>query len=311
MTLSLFAGSANLPLAQTVATHLNAGLGLCEIERFPDGELHITLQESVRGHDVYLLQPTGPPAEAHLLELLLLADASRRAGAARVTAVMPYFGYARQDRRAAGREAVGARVMADVIQAAGIERVVVLDLHTAALEGFFSIPLAHLTAVPLLTEAAARDVTPDSVVVAPDLGAAKLAEQYATHLQLPVAIVHKTRISGATVRASRLTGDVRGRNAIIVDDMISTGGTIEAAANALLEAGCRPDLVVASHGLFVGPAIERLKRVSIRRIRVTDSVPGSTDVPIPIERLPLASLLADAIQRLHTQQSLGELLAHG
>ena len=265
----------------------------------------------MRGRDVYLLQPTSPPVDEHLLELLFLADACRRAGAARSTAVIPYLGYARQDRRARGREPVGARVVADMLGAAGISRVVAVELHSPALEGFFALPLEHLSAVPVLAEAARPWMTGNGVVVAPDLGAAKLADRYARILDLPVAIVHKTRLSGDEVSVHRITGEVRDRAPLIVDDMISTGGTIEVAIKALREAGCAPDItVVASHGLFVGPARQRLSTVAAQRYIVTDSVPGAVGTTLPVQVVSVSGLLAEAIRRLHDDRSLGELIAH-
>ncbi|TAK66132.1 MAG: ribose-phosphate pyrophosphokinase, partial [Dehalococcoidia bacterium] len=265
------------------------------------------------GADVYVVQPTSPPADRHLFELLLIADAARRAGAARVSAVVPYLGYARQDRRAAGREPVAARVVADVIGAGSIDRLVVVDVHTPAIEGFFSMPVESLTAVPRLAEAVQEHVDADSVLVAPDLGAGKLAERYgrALHPPLPVAIVHKTRVSGSDVRVTRVTGDVRHRAPIIVDDMITTGATIEAAIDALLAEGSVPRItVVASHGLLVGNALARLRPLPIRRIIVTDSVPVPDAVALAIQRVSVAPLLADAIRRLHANESLDALILH-
>jgi ribose-phosphate pyrophosphokinase len=213
---------------------------------------------------VYVIQATSPPVDTHLLELLFLADACRRAGAAQITAMVPYFGYARQDRRARGREAVGARLVAELLGSSGLHRLVAVDLHTVALEGVFPIPLEHLSAVPLLVEAVRPWVTDNTVIVTPDLGAVKLAERYATALQRPLAIVHKTRLSGADVRVERIVGEVHGRVPIIVDDMISTGGTIAAASQALLAAGCAPPvMVVTTHGLLVGPAVERLRSIPL------------------------------------------------
>ncbi len=312
MEQTLFSGSANPHLAETLAAELGTGLGALDIHRFPDGELHVEIQESVRGHDVYLLQPTNSPTERHLLELLLLADASHRAGAARLTAVIPYFGYARQDRRASGREAVGARLVANLLESGGLlERVVAIDVHTAAIEGFFGIPLEHLSAVSMLKEFVGVHASPDSVVVAPDLGAAKLAERYAKPLELPVVMVHKSRISGSEVSVRGITGDVRGRKPIIVDDIISTGGTIEAAINILLEKGCKPQItVVASHGLFVGPAVERLSAAPVQRFVVTDSVRRPEELPLPLEVVSLAPLLAEAVDRLHNDRSLDDLIVH-
>jgi ribose-phosphate pyrophosphokinase len=309
LNLSIFSGPANRPLAETVAARFGVPLARCLVERFPDGEARVVVQESVRGHDVYVIQPTGPPVDTSLLELLLLADACRRAGGERVTAVVPYFGYARQDRRASGREPVGARLIADLIGASGIDRVVAVDLHTAALEGFFPVPLEHLSAVPLLAETARPWVPENAVIVAPDLGAVKLAERYASLLHRPVAVVHKIRISGEEVSVRGIVGEVRGRAPVIVDDMISTGGTIDAAIKALLAAGCAPEITVAaSHALLVGPAIRRLHALPVRRFVATDSVavpPG-----LPLETAGLGPLLADAIERLNGNRSLGELIAH-
>ncbi len=311
MNLTVFSGPANLPLAESVAAKLGVRLGHCVVHRFPDGELHVEIQESVRGHDVYLIQPTSPPAEARLLELLLLADSCRRAGASHLTAVVPYFGYARQDRRASGREPVAARLIADLIAAGGLGRVVAVDLHTAALEGFFSIPLEHLSAVPLLAESVRPFVPDNAVIVAPDLGAVKLAERYARLLHQPIAIVHKIRITGEKVSVQGIVGDVQGRAPLIVDDMISTGGTIEAAVKALLQARCAPEItVVASHALLVGPAIERLRDPTVRRLIMTDSVAVLPEMPLPLQIAGLGPLLADAIERLHNNQSLSNLVAH-
>ena len=277
MTPMIFAGSANVPLTEAVAARLDIRPGSREVEVFPDGELQVELQESVRGEDIYFVQPTSPPGEKHLLELLLLADAAHRAGAARLTAVIPYFGYARQDRRASGREAVGARLVADLLESGELlQRVVTVDVHTEAIEGFFSIPLEHLSAVPMLVESVRPHAGADSVVVAPDMGAAELAERYAEPLGLPVAVVHKARISGSEVSVGSVTGEVQGRKPIIVDDMISTGGTQKAAIDALVEAGCEPEItVVASHGLFAGPAEDELLDAPVERYIVTDSVPPS------------------------------------
>jgi ribose-phosphate pyrophosphokinase len=309
VTLTLLSGSAHPALATRVAAHLGQPLGERDIEAFPDGELHITVKDSLRGHDVYLLQPTGPPVERHLLELLLLADACRRAGAARVTAVIPYFGYARQDRRASGREPVGARLMADLLAAVRIARVVALDLHAVSLEGFFAMPLEHLTAVPALVNALHGDRTANSVVVAPDAGAARLAERYARALHLPVAMVQKVRRSGTEVTARGVTGDVQGRAPIIVDDMISTGATIAAAVAAVVAAGSQPDVtVVATHGLFVGTAIERLGALALRRLIVTDSLPMTA--PPRSHVASISDLLAEAIRRLYHDRSLADLLVH-
>ena len=310
--LTVFSGSAQIPLARAIAGTLGVELGKREIERFPDGESRVQILESVRGHDVYVVQPTGPPVEANLVELLLLVDACRRAGAERLTAVIPYFGYARQDRRASGREPIAARLIADLIHAAGVDHVVAVDLHSPALEGFFSGPLEHLTAVPVLAEPLRRlALGGNCVVVAPDLGAARLADRYARLLSLPVAIVHKTRISGREVTTHGVTGNVEGRQPLIVDDMISTGGTIEAAGRALAAAGALPvTAIAATHGLFCGDAAERLAAVGARRVIVTDSVAQPSDPRFPIEVVSVAPMLARAIQNLHENRSLADVVAH-
>jgi ribose-phosphate pyrophosphokinase len=243
------------------------------------------------------------------MELVFLADACRRAGAARLTAVIPYFGYARQDRRATGREAVGAAIVAALIEAARFARVIAVDLHAPEIEGFFRIPVEHLSATRLLAEA----IRPsgDSVIVAPDLGAVKLAERYQSHLRLPVVVIHKTRVSGSDVVLRTIIGDVKERAPIIVDDMITTGGTVEAAVKGLLEAGCRPDVsVVATHALFVGPAVARLQALPIRQLIGSDTVQSVTDLPAHFQVVNVAPLIADAIGKLHRDESLDPLLTH-
>jgi len=303
MELTLMAGRSNPALAKATAGELGKPLAGTKLHSFPDGELHVEIEESLRGRDVYLLQSTSPLVETHLLELVLLTDACRRAGAARLTAVLPYFGYARQDRRASGREAVGARVVADLLEAARLDRVVAVDLHSGALEGFFSTPLEHLSAVPTLVDAARPVVGAHAVVVAPDLGATKLAERYA--------------MSGEEVHVRRITGEVFDRSPIVVDDMISTGGTIAAAVTALREAHCRTEIsVVATHGLFVGSAVERLSQLGLRALIVSDSVARARILQEEPETMPelrivsLGPLLADAIWSLHRGQSLNSLIVH-
>ena len=309
MTLTVIDGSANVPLATSIANEL--GVKRCErvLQRFPDSELHVDIEDSVRGHDVYIIQPTGLPVDEHVMELLFLADACRRAGAARLTAVMPYFGYARQDRRASGREAVGASVVAGLIEAGGFVRVVAIDLHAPEIEGFFHIPLEHLSATGLLAEAVRT--TRDSVIVAPDLGAVKLAERYQAFLHLPVVVIHKARVSGSEVSLRSIIGDIKDRAPLIVDDMITTGATIEAAIKGLLEAGCKPDVsVVATHALFVGPAVARLQALPIRQLIGTNSVELTAELPAPFQVVNLAPMIAETIARLHRNQSIENLLAH-
>ena len=305
MGLRVVAGPASGRLADAIAARLGGAPAPSVVERFPDGEVRPAVDE-VCGDDVYVVQATGPPVNEHLVELLLLVDATRRAHAGRVTAVIPYAGYARQDRRTRPGQAVAARVVADAVAAAGADRVILVDPHTTALEAMFPIPVETLTAVPVLAEALAALAADDAVVVAPDLGGVKLAEDYARILDRPVAVVRKTRISGTAVHATELVGDVAGRPALIVDDMISTGATIEAAARLLLDHHALPDMVVAAtHGLLVGDAAGRLGRLPLRVVLVTDSISPPVGAPPPAAERPprqvcsLAPLLADAIARLH------------
>jgi ribose-phosphate pyrophosphokinase len=307
--LKILSGSANLQLTDGIAKSLGVRCSLVLRERFPDSELHVEIQESVRGTDVYIVQPTCPPVDEHLLELLLMGDACRRAGASHLTAVIPYFGYARQDRRSRGREPLSVRLIADLTSASGFQRVVAVDLHSHAVESAFAIPVEHISAVSLLAEAARSSIRGNAVIVSPDLGAVKMAERYARLLDLPVAIIHKSRISGEEVSVQRIVGDVGNKEVLVIDDMISTGGTIEKAIKALLEAGCSPSgvKVLATHGLLVGLAGQRLGPLPIERIFVSDSVPAPESFPAPLQVVSLASLLAKAIQRLHRQESLDDL----
>ena len=311
-TLTLVHGSANGALAASIASELGIALGRCVIHRFPDGEMQVEVLDNPRARDIYVVQGTHPPVGENLLELLLIVDAYRRAGAWRITAIIPYFGYARQDRRRHGRESLGARLVTELLGAAAVDRVVAVDLHTPAIEGCFMHPLEHLTAVPLLADRARSLVGDSAVVVSPDLGAVKLAERYAERLGLPMAVVHKLRTSGADVKAQGVVGAVEGRAPIIVDDMVTTAGTVEATVLALIERGAREEItVVATHGLLVGPARARLEALPIRRIIVTDSIPGpERPLSIPIERVSLAPLLAETVRRLHGERPLSDLLAN-
>ena len=310
--LAVFSGSAHVALGEAIADELGVIPGCRTIERYPGGERRVELHESVRGADVYLVQPTCPPVETNLVELLLLADSCRRAGATHITAVIPYFGYSRQDRRGGLRVPVGGRLVADLIAASGVQQVVAVDLHAPAMEGYFAMPVEHLAAFPALFVGLRDTVATNGVVVAPDLGAAKLADRYAADLHLPVAVVHKTRTSGADVLVTGITGDVRGKVPLIVDDMITTGATIAAAVEALLAAGAEARVtVMATHGVFEPEAFDRLRQLPLERIIITDSVPLPADSGLPIEVVHLGRLLAEAIRLMHGQESVSELRARG
>lgn len=295
----IISGSSHPVLAAELATELKLSLGACSCRRFPDGELDIELHEDVRGADVFIVQSLHAPAGENLLELALLSDASQRAGARSVTAVIPYLGYARHDRRVTGREPLGARVVAELLAAGRVDRVVCLDLHSRAVEGCFPKPVEHADAVPALIEHVKKHLLSPAVVLSPDLGAVKRAEAFARPLGLPVAVVHKQRLSGSDVQAQAVVGDVAGRHVVIVDDMISTGGTLVAAVQTAIAHGAKsPVTVVASHGLFVGPAFERLAAQPLARVIVTDSVPLVAGANFPLERVRSAPALAQVIARL-------------
>ncbi|MEV2225926.1 ribose-phosphate pyrophosphokinase [Nocardia vinacea] len=305
--LRIVSGSANPELAAAVADRLDVGSPDCLLKRFPDGEI-CPVVDHVCGSDVYVVQPTAPPVNDHLVELLLILDACRRGRAERVTAVVPYFGYARQDRRTPSGQALGLRVVVEAIAQAGADRLVVVDPHTEALEAISPVPVEILTAVPLLAEAAVPAQSGRTIVVAPDFGAAKLAERYAASMQDSVAIVRKFRESATEVSAVEMIGDISGRPVLIVDDMISTGATIEAAIQ-ILHYHATDIVAAATHGPLVPPAAARLRALPLRRVIVTDTV-AQQDSAAPFEVHSVAPLLADAIARMHHNQPLRELLPH-
>ncbi|MDA8163980.1 MAG: ribose-phosphate pyrophosphokinase [Desulfobacteraceae bacterium] len=295
----LFSGRANEPLGRAVAAALGIAPGRCLIENFPDGEVRVQVEEDVQGRDIYLLQPTCPPVAARLLELLLIADGCRKAGARRLTGIVPYYGYARQDRRSRSGEPLAARLLADLL-CTRLDRLVLTDLHNPAIEGFFAVAVEQLSAVPLLAEGLRPGLSAAHILVAPDQGAVKLAQGYADRLGLDIAYVHKERQSGTRVAIRRLIGEVAGRKPVIVDDMISTGGTVASTIEMLLAKGCRPEVIlVASHALLVGQAAERLAGLPVRRLITTDSLPQPLSRPFSVEVLSLAPLLAETVTRLH------------
>jgi ribose-phosphate pyrophosphokinase len=307
VSLCIVAGTANPDLAEAVAAGVGCVAMRGGLERFPDGEL-CPVVGHMRGEDVYVFQPTAPPVNEHLMELALLVDACRRAGSERVTAVVPYFGYARQDRRSRPGQAIGARVAADILAAAGADRIVVVDPHTPGFEATCSIPVEVLTATSVLVSALRDRDLGRSVIVAPDLGAVKLAERFAAAVGLPVAVVRKSRITGTSVRAEELVGDVEGCRPIVVDDMVSTGATIEATARLLEAHGASPGTVVAAtHALLLDSALDRLAQLGLARLLVTDTVRVPPVAPPVLEVCSVAALLSDAIGRLHREEPLDDL----
>lgn len=304
----LFCGNANRPLAEAVARALGISLGKATVERFPDGEVQVRLLESIRGDDVYLLQSTAPPVNDHLMELLVLADAARRSSAGRINAVIPYFGYARQDKQTQGREPITARLVAGLLEHVGIHRVITVDLHAPQIQVFFYQPVDELSAVRLFAEYLERqNLTENAVVVSPDSGRAEQARRLSERLNLPLAILAKRRTGPRETQVSYVIGDVAGKRPLIIDDIISTGGTIRRGVEALLAAGAAPEVIVmASHAVLVGNARENLAHPAIREVVFTDTIALNPALGYTI--LPTAPLLAQAIRRVHTNQSVSVLI---
>ena len=305
----ILAGTANPALAEAVAGQLGERLAARSVERFPDGEVAVRLLEPVRRKDVYIIRSTAPPVDEHLMELLVLADACRRAAADRVTTVVPYFGYARQDKRHGRREPITASMVAHLLQAVGVDHVVTVDLHTPQIEGFFHAPVDSLTAVPTLCAAVRERLPGGGVVVSPDAGRVRMATRYAETLGAPLVVLHKRRESGSRTEVTHIVDDVRERGCLIVDDMISTGGTIAESVEALLEAGARPDItVVATHGLLLDGAREKLRRPAIREVVVTDTIAAAERAWPGLRIVSVAPLIAAALRRFQADGSLSDLV---
>jgi ribose-phosphate pyrophosphokinase len=303
----LLTGNANRGLAEAIAKHLDVDLCKATVSRFADNEVFVRLDENVRGADVFIIQPTNTPAE-NVLELLLLIDAARRASAARITCVMSYYGYARQDRKDQPRVAIGAKLMADMIMKAGADRILGLDFHFHQLQGFFDIPVDHLYAAPVFTAHYRKKKLHDPVVVAPDVGSAKMARGFAKRLDASLAIIDKRRPKANVSEVVNVVGEVEGKDCLLADDMIDTAGTVTEAAKALKDLGARDIYVCATHALLSGPAIERLSKAPITEIAVTDSIaiPESRRLP-NLAVLSVSELLAKAIRFTHSDQSVSSL----
>jgi ribose-phosphate pyrophosphokinase len=305
--LKLLSGTANRALAEEIACHL--GIDLCKVHlgRFADGEISVRIDENVRGNDVFIVQPTNPPAE-NLMELLLLMDAARRASAARITCVMPYYGYARQDRKDQPRVPIGAKLVANMIMAAGADRVLGIDFHQHQLQGFFDVPVDHLYAMPVFTAHYKKKHLHEPVVVAPDVGSAKMARGFAKRLNASLAIIDKRRPQPNVSEVVNVVGEVEGSDCILVDDMIDTAGTVSEASRALKKLGAMDVYICATHALLSGPAVSRLTDAPIKEIAVTDTI------MIPEGRrfeqlvvLSVGELLSKAIRFTHSEQSVSSL----
>lgn len=305
--LMLLSGSANRPLAEEIARQLDTQLCKATSRRFADGEIFVRIDENVRGRDVYIINPTNPPAE-NLLELLLLMDAARRASAARITAVIPYFGYARQDRKDQGRVAISAKLMANMVSSAGADRVLAIDFHQHQLQGFFDLPVDHLYAAPVFVNHYRAMDLQNLAVVAADVGSAKMARGFAKRLNGSLAIIDKRRAAANMIEAVHVVGDVEGKDCLIPDDMIDTGGTMAEAVHALKELGANDIYICATHALLSGPAVERLSNSPVKEIAVTDTIAIPADRHFPqLKVLSVSGLLAKAIGYTHSEQSVSAL----
>ena len=307
--MKIFSGTGNPALSQEIAAHLGVELGRLRIDRFTDGETYAKFDESVRGVDAFIVQPTCQPVDTNLVELLILIDALRRASADRITAVIPYYGYARQEKKDAPREPITAKLVADILTTAGADRVITMDLHADAIQGFFNIPVDHLTAISMFCNYYQSKGLENIVVVSPDEGRVKKVRKVVSRLDAPLAVGYKHHPDHQVSEVTHLAGDVKGKTPIIIEDIISTGGSLMECIDALLEHGCKPEIYIgATHGVLTGQAYERLGRPEIKEVVVTNTI------PVPPERigeklkvLSVAPLFAEAIRRVHENESINSL----
>jgi ribose-phosphate pyrophosphokinase len=309
--IKLLTGNANPALAEAISKHLGVSLGRAKVGRFSDGEVQVEISDNVRGRDVFLLQPTSAPANDNLMELLILGDACKRASAGRVTAVVPYYGYARQDRKAAPRAPITAKMVADLFTAVGFNRVLTMDLHAGQIQGFFDMPVDNLYATPrLMTALRERLVGVNNVVVvSPDAGGTERARAYAKHLGASLAIVDKRRTGPNVAEVMHMIGDVKGKFAVLVDDMIDTAGTLTKAAQAIMDNGAKEVIAVATHPVFSGPAAARIKASPLTEIIISDTIPLSEEAKATgkIRVASVSVLLAEAIRSIHHSDSVSRL----
>ncbi len=306
--LKVFSGNANRPLAREIAGCIGVSLGKIDLSRFSDGEITLNIKESVRGYSVFLIQPICNPVNENIMELLILIDAVRRASAKSVNAVVPYYGYARQDRKTRARDPITAKLVADLITAAGADRVVAMDLHAGQIQGFFNIPFDHLTAVPILAKYFQEKNIFNGVVVSPDLGGVTRARRLADRLGMPIAVIDKKRPAPNRSEVMNIIGQVRNKAAILMDDIIDTAGTIAQGAEALLEKGVREVYACCTHPVFSGPALERLSGTPLREVVFTNTIPILEGLPSDKFRvLSVAPLIGEAIVRIHEERSVSVL----
>ncbi len=306
--LKIFTGNAHPKLAKDIADYIGIPLGCAQIERFEDGEISMAINESVRGSDIYVIQPTSCPANEHLMELLIMIDALKRASAKRITAVMPYYGYARQERKIKARDPISAKLVANLITAAGANRVIAMDLHANAIQGFFDIPFDHLLGVPILADYFKKKNLEKLIVVSPDIGGVTRARNLAERLGCEIAIIDKRRPAPNVSEVMNLIGEVKGKTVIMPDDIVDTAGTIANAANALRERGAERIFACCTHPVLSGPAFERIDRAFLEEFIITDTIPVPKEKMISkIKALSVASLFGEAIIRIHEDLSVSKL----
>jgi ribose-phosphate pyrophosphokinase len=306
--IKVFSLNSNPALAEEIAKVIGVGLGKCSVTRFSDGEVQVNIEESIRGCDVFIVQSTSAPVNERLMELLIMIDALKRAAAKTITIVIPYYGYARQDRKARAREPITAKLVANLLETAGAHRVIALDLHAPQIQGFFDILIDHLMAVPILGEYFKGKELDDIVIVSPDHGGVTRARKLADRLKAPIAIIDKRRPRPNVAEVMNIVGQVEGKTAILIDDMIDTAGTITLAANALVEAGATQVYACCTHPVLSGPAIERIQNSTIKELAVTNSIALTEDKKIDkVTELSVAPLIGEAIIRVHEEQSVSTL----
>ena len=307
--IKIFSGNANPALSREICGYLGVSLGKAQVKRFSDGEIWVEIDENVRGKDVFIVQPTSRPANEHLMELLIMIDAMKRASAERITAVIPYYGYARQDRKVQPRTPISSKLVADLITAAGAQRVLSVDLHAGQIQGFFNIPFDHLYATPILLDYIKENLMNDVVIVSPDAGGTERARAYAKRLHAGLAMIDKRRSSPNVSEVMHVIGDVDGKAAIIVDDMVDTAGTLTQAAKALADNGAKKIYACATHGVLSGPALERIQNSVLSGLVVTNTIQQTPEVlQCPkIKVLSMAKLLGEAISRINNSDSISSL----
>ena len=307
--LKLFSGSAHPGLAQEIADHLGSSLGTARLHRFPDSEVSFQIDENIRGTDVFIVQPTSTPVDQHLVELCVMIDAFRRSSASRITAVIPYYGYARQDRKDKPRVPISAKLVADLLSTAGTDRVLTMDLHAAQIQGFFDVPVDHLFAAPVIIDHVSQLDLPELTVISPDAGGVERARAYAKRLDAALAIVDKRRDQPNVAEVHHVIGEVEGRTALIVDDIVDTAGTLTKVTEAIKIAGAREIIASCSHGVLSGHALERIEKSPLSKLIITDSMPLSPEKreSDKIVVLTIAELLARAIKNIHDETSVTSL----